>query len=81
MHFSPSFFHWAKPMPSGTRSLGFSNSRMIPSPRQVSSRSFRSTAMVVSHDARASTSRSSLRLPCPSFSHSFSSCSATACYH
>jgi hypothetical protein len=33
MHFSPSFFCWAKPMPSGTRSLGFSNSRMRPSPR------------------------------------------------
>jgi hypothetical protein len=30
MHFSPSFFHWAKPMPSRTRSLGFSNSRMRP---------------------------------------------------
>jgi hypothetical protein len=27
------FFHWAKPMPSGTRSLGFSNSQMRPSPR------------------------------------------------
>jgi glycosidase len=33
MHFSPSFFHWAKPMPSRTRSLGFSNSQMRPSPR------------------------------------------------
>jgi hypothetical protein len=30
MHFSPSFFRWAKPMPSRTRSLGFSNSRMSP---------------------------------------------------
>ena len=33
MHFSQSFFHWAKPTPSGTRSLDFSNSRMRPSPR------------------------------------------------
>jgi hypothetical protein len=33
MHFLTIFFHWAKPMPSGTRSLGFSNSRMRPSPR------------------------------------------------
>jgi hypothetical protein len=33
MHISPNFSHWAKPMPSGTRSLGFSNSRMRPSPR------------------------------------------------
>jgi hypothetical protein len=28
MHFSSNFFRWAKPMPSGTRSLGFSNSRL-----------------------------------------------------
>jgi hypothetical protein len=33
MHFSLSFFRWAKPLPCGTRSLGFSNSRMRPSPR------------------------------------------------
>jgi hypothetical protein len=33
MHFSPSFFRWGKPMPSGTRSQGFSNSLMKPSPR------------------------------------------------
>jgi hypothetical protein len=33
MHFSPSFFHWAKPMPSRIRSLGFSNPQMRPSPR------------------------------------------------
>jgi hypothetical protein len=33
MHFLPSFFNWAKPMPSGTRSLGFNNSRMRPLPR------------------------------------------------
>jgi hypothetical protein len=33
MHFLPSFFHWVKPMSSGTRSLGFSNSQMRPSPR------------------------------------------------
>jgi hypothetical protein len=33
MHFSPSFFCWVKPIPSGTRSLGFSKSRMKPSPR------------------------------------------------
>jgi hypothetical protein len=34
MHFLPSFFHSEKPMPFGTRSLGFSNSQMRPSPRQ-----------------------------------------------
>jgi hypothetical protein len=33
MHFSPCFFCWAKPMPSGTRSVGFSNSLMRPSSR------------------------------------------------
>jgi hypothetical protein len=33
MHFSPSFSHWAKPMPSGTRSLGFNNSWKRPSSR------------------------------------------------
>jgi hypothetical protein len=33
MHFSPSFFRWAKPMPYRTRYLGFSNSRMRPLPR------------------------------------------------
>jgi hypothetical protein len=31
--FLTKFFCWAKPMPSETRSLGFSNSRMRPSPR------------------------------------------------
>jgi hypothetical protein len=33
MHFSPSFSYWVKPMSSGTRSLGFNNSWMRPSPR------------------------------------------------
>jgi hypothetical protein len=33
MHLPPSFSYWAKPMPSRTRSLGFSNSRMRPTPR------------------------------------------------
>jgi hypothetical protein len=33
MHFLPCFSCWAKPMLSGTRSLGFGNSQMRPSPR------------------------------------------------
>jgi hypothetical protein len=32
----PSFFHWARPMPFGTRSLPFNNSRMKPLPRHGS---------------------------------------------
>jgi hypothetical protein len=36
--FLTKFFYWAKPMPSGTRSLGFSNSRMRPSLRHGNAR-------------------------------------------
>jgi hypothetical protein len=35
MHFSPSFFRWARPMPFRTRSLPFNKSRMSHQLRQV----------------------------------------------
>jgi hypothetical protein len=60
LHFSPSFFRWARPMPSETISRAFNSSRMKPLPRHGSDCRIISTHVYTMEWKSGSSSRASI---------------------